>query len=77
MIEKNGVKVKQFYGMSSAIAMEKHAGGVAEYRLYQHIVGLGKMLVLKMSSSPELAQFHVPGRVRVSAWRCPTAGTSP
>ena len=37
MIEKNGVKVKQFYGMSSAIAMEKHAGGVAEYRLYKHI----------------------------------------
>merc|ERR1712226_887596 len=30
--KKNGVKVKQFYGMSSAIAMEKHAGGVAEYR---------------------------------------------
>ena len=32
MIEKNGVKVKQFYGMSSATAMQKHAGGVAEYR---------------------------------------------
>merc|ERR1712126_404780 len=33
VIEKNGVKVKQFYGMSSATAMQKHAGGVAEYRL--------------------------------------------
>ena len=32
MIEKNGVKVKQFYGMSSATAMQKHAGGGAEYR---------------------------------------------
>jgi len=31
-IEKNGRKVKLFYGMSSATAMEKHHGGVAEYR---------------------------------------------
>ena len=28
----SGVKVKQFYGMSSATAMLKHHGGVAEYR---------------------------------------------
>jgi GMP reductase len=27
-----GRKGKLFYGMSSATAMEKHAGGVAEYR---------------------------------------------
>lgn len=32
LIEKNGEKVKMFYGMSSATAMKKHAGGVAEYR---------------------------------------------
>lgn len=32
VIEKNGKKVKLFYGMSSATAMEKYAGGVAEYR---------------------------------------------
>ncbi|NJB82841.1 GMP reductase [Wenyingzhuangia aestuarii] len=32
LIEKNGEKFKQFYGMSSATAMEKHVGGVAEYR---------------------------------------------
>lgn len=31
-IERNGKKYKQFYGMSSATAMKKHAGGVAEYR---------------------------------------------
>ncbi|KAK0158097.1 hypothetical protein PV327_011120 [Microctonus hyperodae] len=30
--EKNGKKVKLFYGMSSNTAMEKHSGGVAEYR---------------------------------------------
>jgi len=32
IIERNGKKKKLFYGMSSATAMKKHAGGVAEYR---------------------------------------------
>ncbi|XP_041040512.1 GMP reductase 1 isoform X2 [Carcharodon carcharias] len=32
IIEKNGIKVKLFYGMSSDTAMKKHVGGVAEYR---------------------------------------------
>lgn len=31
-IEKDGKTYRQFYGMSSATAMEKHVGGVAEYR---------------------------------------------
>ncbi len=31
-IENNGEKFKQFYGMSSETAMEKHVGGVADYR---------------------------------------------
>lgn len=31
-IEKDGKKFKQFYGMSSSTAMDKHVGGVAEYR---------------------------------------------
>lgn len=31
-IEKNGKSYKQFYGMSSATAMNKHVGGVADYR---------------------------------------------
>merc|ERR1719436_1250000 len=31
-VKDNGKKVKLFYGMSSATAMEKHQGGVAEYR---------------------------------------------
>jgi GMP reductase len=35
IIEKNGKKVKLFYGMSSNTAMQKHVGGVAEYR-YNH-----------------------------------------
>ncbi|XP_071824512.1 GMP reductase 1-like isoform X2 [Apostichopus japonicus] len=32
VIQKNGKKFKLFYGMSSATAMNKHAGGVADYR---------------------------------------------
>ena len=31
-IQRDGKTYKQFYGMSSATAMDKHAGGVAEYR---------------------------------------------
>ena len=32
MIDENGKKFKLFYGMSSTTAMDKHSGGVAEYR---------------------------------------------
>jgi GMP reductase len=32
IVERDGKTYKQFYGMSSATAMDKHAGGVAEYR---------------------------------------------
>jgi len=31
-VEKDGKKFKLYYGMSSSTAMEKHSGGVAEYR---------------------------------------------
>ena len=32
VVEKNGDQFKQFYGMSSSTAMNKHVGGVANYR---------------------------------------------
>ena len=32
IIERNGLRWKQFYGMSSTTAMAKHSGGVADYR---------------------------------------------
>ena len=32
LIERDGKKLKQFYGMSSAVAMQKHQGGVKDYR---------------------------------------------
>ena len=32
LVTINGTKYKEFYGMSSSRAMEKHSGGVAKYR---------------------------------------------
>jgi len=32
VVERDGRRYKRFYGMSSRAAMEKYAGGVAEYR---------------------------------------------
>ncbi|OEU71231.1 MAG: GMP reductase [Desulfuromonadales bacterium C00003093] len=32
LVQRDGQQFKLFYGMSSSTAMEKHAGGVAEYR---------------------------------------------
>jgi len=32
VVEKDGAQLKRFYGMSSRAAMEKYAGGVADYR---------------------------------------------
>ncbi|MFC4721905.1 GMP reductase [Geojedonia litorea] len=32
LIELNGISYKKFYGMSSQTAMDKHVGGVADYR---------------------------------------------
>lgn len=38
VFEKNGKKVKLFYGMSSATAMQRYHGGVAEYRCVLTII---------------------------------------
>jgi len=47
IVEKNGEKYKMFYGMSSATAMKKHSGGVAEYRASEgktvHVTYKGKV----------------------------------
>ncbi|XP_017663870.1 PREDICTED: GMP reductase 1 [Lepidothrix coronata] len=56
IMERNGKKVKLFYGMSSDTAMKKHAGGVAEYRL-------GVLLVYEFPASP-----HAPfGEQKIQA----------
>ena len=58
MIEKNGVKMKQFYGMSSATAMEKHSGGVAEYRSEDTATVSNVVNVTTISSGVQVGRHH-------------------
>jgi GMP reductase len=59
MIEKNGRKVKQFYGMSSTTAMDKHAGGVADYRASE-----GKTVEVPYRGQVENTVLDILGGVR-------------
>ncbi len=56
---KGGKKVKLFYGMSSATAMKKHAGGVAEYRASE-----GKTVEVPYRGSVEDTVLDILGGVR-------------
>lgn len=55
----NGRKVKQFYGMSSATAMVKHCGGVAEYRASE-----GKTVEVPYRGPVDATIFDVLGGLR-------------
>ncbi len=57
--EKNGKKYKQFYGMSSAVAMDKHAGGVANYRASE-----GKVVEVKYKGKVENTILDILGGLR-------------
>lgn len=59
MIEKNGQQYKEFYGMSSAIAMVKHVGGIAEYRASE-----GKMVEVKYRGPVENTVNDILGGIR-------------
>lgn len=59
IMEKNGEKVKIFYGMSSATAMKKHAGGVAEYRASE-----GKTVTVPYRGKVEETVLDILGGVR-------------
>ena len=60
VVEKaNGKKVKQFYGMSSATAMTKHHGGVAEYRASE-----GKTVEVPYRGDVEQTVLDILGGVR-------------
>ncbi|HNW49261.1 MAG TPA: GMP reductase [Bacteroidales bacterium] len=59
LIEKNGEKVKLFYGMSSATAMEKHSGGVAEYRASE-----GKTVVVPYRGKVDETVLDILGGIR-------------
>jgi GMP reductase len=59
LIEKNGKKMKQFYGMSSTTAMDKHAGGVADYRASE-----GKTVEVPYRGKVENTVLDILGGVR-------------
>ncbi|PXY47289.1 GMP reductase [Flavobacterium hydrophilum] len=59
LIEINGEKFKQFYGMSSATAMDKHAGGVAEYRASE-----GKTVQIPFKGNVIKTVFDILGGLR-------------
>ncbi|XP_067652293.1 GMP reductase 2-like [Haliotis asinina] len=59
MIEKNGKKIKLFYGMSSATAMKKHSGGVAEYRASE-----GKTVEIEYRGEVEATIQDILGGIR-------------
>ncbi|MGI0117765.1 GMP reductase [Zooshikella sp. RANM57] len=59
VIEKDGQKFVQFYGMSSASAMKKYAGGVANYRAAE-----GKTVLLPYRGSVHNTIEDILGGVR-------------
>ena len=59
MIEENGVKYKEFYGMSSDTAMIKHRGEVAKYRASE-----GKRVLIKYRGPVENTINDILGGVR-------------
>ncbi len=59
LVEKDGEKYKQFYGMSSETAMNKYAGGVAEYRASE-----GKTVAVKYRGSVNNTMQDLLGGVR-------------
>ncbi len=59
LIEINGKRMKQFYGMSSSTAMEKHAGGVADYRASE-----GKTVEVPYRGNVENTMLDILGGIR-------------
>ncbi|KAJ8307763.1 hypothetical protein KUTeg_014684 [Tegillarca granosa] len=59
IIERNGKKFKLFYGMSSATAMRRHAGGVAEYRASE-----GKTVEIEYRGDVEATIQDILGGIR-------------
>ncbi|WP_427982064.1 GMP reductase [Agarivorans sp.] len=59
IVEQDGQKFMKFYGMSSQTAMDKHTGGVAEYRASE-----GKTVLLPYKGSVQLTIQDILGGVR-------------
>jgi len=59
LVEKDGIKLKMFYGMSSSTAMEKHSGGVADYRASE-----GKTVFVPYRGDVENTVLDILGGIR-------------
>ena len=59
IVEENGIKYKEFYGMSSSTAMNKHNGGVAKYRASE-----GKRVLVKYKGPVENTINDIMGGIR-------------
>ena len=59
LIEKKGKQFKAFYGMSSETAMNKHAGGVANYRASE-----GKTVKVPFKGNVEDTVADILGGIR-------------
>jgi GMP reductase len=59
LVEQDGVNYKEFYGMSSDTAMNKHSGGVARYRASE-----GKRVLIKYKGPVENTINDLMGGVR-------------
>ncbi len=59
LVERDGKQYKQFYGMSSSTAMDKHSGGVANYRASE-----GKTVEVAYRGPVENTVHDVLGGVR-------------
>jgi GMP reductase len=68
IVEENGVKFKEYYGMSSDTAMNKHNGGVAKYKASE-----GKRVLIKYRGPVENTVNDLLGGIRSS---CTYVGAS-
>lgn len=59
IIQRGGERYKQFYGMSSSVAMEKHAGGVSNYRASE-----GKVIEVPYRGPVEFTVKDILGGLR-------------
>jgi len=59
LIEENGKKYKEFYGMSSSEAMDKHSGGVASYKTSE-----GKKVLIPYKGPVENTILDILGGLR-------------
>ena len=68
LIEENGKLYKEFYGMSSSTAMDKHSGGVARYKTSE-----GKRVLIPFKGKVENTILDILGGIRSA---CTYVGSS-